>query len=53
MTSWSNFANGNLGSLPPLAAFAHPKNWIVALNVCFLEAAQFSLHAQRRSGFRP
>jgi hypothetical protein len=26
-----------MGSLLPLAAFAHPKNWIVALNVRFIQ----------------
>jgi hypothetical protein len=43
----------SLGSLPPLAAFAHRKNWIVALNVCFLQAVQYSLQTQRKSAFRP
>ncbi len=26
-----------MGSLLPLAAFAHPENWIVALNVRFIQ----------------
>jgi hypothetical protein len=42
-----------LGSPPPLAAFAHRKNWVAALSVRFLQVAQFSLQAQRRSALRP
>ena len=42
-----------LGSFPTFVAFAHRKNWIAALNVRFLQIAQFSLRAQRKSGFRP
>jgi hypothetical protein len=41
------------GSLPTFAAFAHRENWVAALSVRFRQVAQFSLRAQRKSGFRP
>ena len=44
---------GKKGSKWPFAAFAHLKNWIVALNVRFVHVDPSSLHPQRRSGFRP
>jgi hypothetical protein len=39
----------NMGSLPAFAAIAHRKNWIATLSIRFLQIAQFSLRAQRRS----
>ncbi|MEH6836665.1 hypothetical protein, partial [Falsihalocynthiibacter arcticus] len=41
------------GSLPTFAAFANRKNWVAAPSVRFLQVAQFSLQAQRRSEIRP
>ena len=45
-------AFGNLGSQPPFAARANRKNWIVAVNVRFLQVVQSGLHPQRRTAFR-
>jgi hypothetical protein len=42
-----------LGSLPPLAAFAHRKSESQPPSVRFLQVAQFSLQVQRRSAIRP
>jgi hypothetical protein len=42
-----------LGSLPPLAAFAHRKNWIAAPSVRFHHVAQLDLRAQRMAALRP
>jgi len=46
-------ASVEVGSEPPFAAVANQKNWIVALNVRFLQIVQSGLHPQRKSGFRP
>jgi hypothetical protein len=43
----------NQGSMPTFAAFAQRKNWVAAPNVRFLQVVQFSLWAQRKSGFCP
>jgi hypothetical protein len=43
----------NLGSEPPLAAFAHRKNWITAPSVRFHHVAQLDLWAQRMAALCP
>ncbi len=39
--------------MPTFAGFAQRKSWVAAPNVRFLQVVQFSLWAQRKSGFCP
>jgi hypothetical protein len=40
-------------SQPPFAALANRKHWVGAPSVRFLQVAQFSLRAQRKSAIHP